>query len=242
MISAQNLFKTGLILLRMILLMNRNNQIKPLPVSYEGWKSFLRYIAGVYFKLKVSGTEFIPQSGSVLIVANHSSFLDPPLLGLASSRPVRFLAMQSVMDYPVSGRLAAWTGSFGIDLHKSFDVSAYRNVKKVFSAGEVLGLFPEGTRNNGKKFLAFHSGAGFYYLRFKPVVIPVYIHGTASALGTSHYLPRPLPVHIRFAPSPELAGHNSAEAVVRAIRKSILDMKQEATEQVKYQFADADSG
>ena len=204
---------------------NHQHRIKPLPASYESWKKLLRRIVRIYFKLEVTGAEFIPRSGSVLIAANHSRFLDPPILGLATSRPVRFLAMTQVMKYPVTGRLAAWTGAFGIDLNKPFDISAYRKVKSVFEGGEVLGLFPEGTRNEGGDFLPFHPGAGYYYLRFKPTVIPAYIHGTASALGKMHRFPRPSPVKIRFAPSPDLTACTTAEAVVREIKNTILDLK-----------------
>lgn len=142
--------------------------------------SFLRLIAVLlvksWFSFSVIGKENIPDKAGV-IVANHVSMLDPIVLGVAVSRPVHFMAKAELFK----NRLLNW---FFRKLHAfpvrrgGADRSAIRTALEVLYSGELLGIFPEGTRNKGEDLLPLHSGAALLATRAQAPIVPVLIRGT----------------------------------------------------------------
>ena len=63
--------------------------------------SFLNPILYTYFRGKVYGREKVPQSGSYIVVCNHASNIDPPILGITAGRPVSFMAKEELFQVPV---------------------------------------------------------------------------------------------------------------------------------------------
>ena len=84
-------------------------------------RSFARLMVRVYYdRIEVSGRELIPKSGSVLLCANHpNSLLDPVMLGLASKRPVKFLAKAPLFKKPVLGAVMNALGMIPAGLPRS---------------------------------------------------------------------------------------------------------------------------
>ena len=112
----------------------------------------VRWIVRRYYgQIEVSGGDRIPQTGPVLLCANHAnSLVDPVLIGVAAHRPVRFRAKAPLFDHPLLGppmsalgMIPVYRGSDeGSDIRKNFeslDVGA-----KVLVAGQAMGIFPEG--------------------------------------------------------------------------------------------------
>ena len=97
---------------------------------------------------------------------NHFSNWDPILLNVAFSRPIRFMAKHSLFQIPIVGACCRAYGAFPINRGKA-DLSAIKTALRVLKNGEVLGIFPEGTRvseenssaKGGIAMFAFKSGA-----------------------------------------------------------------------------------
>jgi len=126
---------------------------------------------------RIRGREHIPQRGPVILMSNHIHALDPFTLGVcASRRQVRFLAKKELFKRrwlaAVLGKLHAISVNRG-----QFDLAAMRECAAVLRAGEVLGVFPEGHRGDGKALGLLLSGAAVLALRSDAPVVPVYIHG-----------------------------------------------------------------
>jgi 1-acyl-sn-glycerol-3-phosphate acyltransferase len=135
----------------------------------------------LFADLRVTGLENVPRTGSLLIVANHQSNFDPPLLAAILPRKVWFLAKREVF---ING-LARWfllsSGVHPVN-RQSVDAGAYRWIISRLQAGEAVIMFPEGTRNRGGMGAGM-AGVAQIALRTGTPVLPVGIEGTAH-LGT----------------------------------------------------------
>lgn len=118
----------------------------------QAWALALLAHAGV--RLRVEGTP--PLHGPVLLVANHSSWLDIPALHAA--RYCRFVSKADVQDWPLMGTLATAGGTLFLARESPRDMlRLLQGMRAALAAGEVLALFPEGTTGDGRTLLPFHA-------------------------------------------------------------------------------------
>ncbi|MCA9248261.1 MAG: 1-acyl-sn-glycerol-3-phosphate acyltransferase [Planctomycetales bacterium] len=127
-----------------------------------------RWIVGKYYRqIKVTGGERIPQQGAVLLCGNHpNSLLDPVVIGIASRRPVRFMAKAPLFKTPVLGRLMYALGMIPAFRGQDDARQVRRNVEsldqgaKVLATGAAMGIFPEGKSHDAMQLEMVRSGAG----------------------------------------------------------------------------------
>ena len=132
---------------------------------------------------RIHGREHIPQTGPVILMSNHIHALDPFTLGLcASRRQVRFLAKKELFKHRWLAAILRKLHAISVD-RGQFDLAAMRECAAVLRAGEALGVFPEGTRGDGKTLGPLLSGAAVLALRSDAPVVPVYIRGKYGLLG-----------------------------------------------------------
>src|SRR5579862_5270511 len=106
----------------------------------------LRVVAPVYFRFQARGVENVPQRGPALLVVNHQSFLDPVLVAIPISRPVRFLARDSLYRGPLLRAL--FDKVYAIPINRGAASSAtIRQATSQLQKGFLVGIFPEGTRS-----------------------------------------------------------------------------------------------
>lgn len=134
---------------------------------YQTIRLFLLALFKVFFRVKVKGKENLPDSGKAIILSNHISLLDPPLLAAVLPRPIRFMAKKELFKNPILRFILFLADAFPVDRNKN-DITAVKKALAVLKKEEVLGLFPEGTRNPegelgtpklGSVMLAIKSGA-----------------------------------------------------------------------------------
>lgn len=144
---------------------------------YRIGRALFRCFFTLFFRLRAIGTENVPKHGAVVLCGNHTSLLDPPLLGTPLKRMVHFMAKAELFDIPVMGPIISRVGAFPV---KRGGVSreSIRLAVQLLRDGNMLGVFPEGSRNNaggmGKK------GAASLALKSGAAVVPVAIVGTYS--------------------------------------------------------------
>lgn len=119
-----------------------------------------------YPNLKITGAEQIPQTGPVLLCANHAnSLLDPVLIGIATGRPVRFLAKAPLFDNPLLGPIMRALGMIPAFRGSDDTREVRRNIEsldvgaKVLIAGHAMGIFPEGKSTDQAHLEMVRSGA-----------------------------------------------------------------------------------
>lgn len=124
---------------------------------------------------KITGRENVPMDGPVVFIGNHKTNADPILLGVASPRPVNFVAKAELFKNPIVGWFLKVVG--GIPIHRGEqDVGAMRESLRVLKNQGALGIFPEGTRIPQQHCLGeFKNGALMIALRGGATVVPVAI-------------------------------------------------------------------
>lgn len=134
----------------------------------------------IFYFLKVKNEKNVPKNGGLIIVANHSSFFDPPLIGSATwKRMLKFMA-RSTLFKPVWGHFLKWMGSFPVK-RGTVDRSAYKTFIDYIKQGEAVVFFPEGTRNLDGNIQEGKPGTGMLVYYSKAKVLPVYIHNSWKA-------------------------------------------------------------
>lgn len=142
---------------------------------YHGIWYVVRLLAALLYRIELVGR--IP-AGACVVAANHESVLDPPLLALASRRPLRFLAKEELW----SNRIGAWVmdslGAVPVARGREGYV-AIDSAEELIAAGELVAIFPQGTVKGG----AWTRGAARLALATGVPLVPVRIVGTARALS-----------------------------------------------------------
>lgn len=138
-------------------------------------KIFLRTLYRIAFRVRITGE--VPKDGAYLICGNHINYLDAAAIVLFNRRKVNFVAKEDLFTH----RILFWLGHLfdTIPIKRNMqDIDAMKRCLKVLKNGELLGIFPEGTRKGMEKNMKAKNGAAFMAIRSKVKVIPVGIHGT----------------------------------------------------------------
>lgn len=168
---------------------------RPLALARRSAAWLLRAV----FRLRVIGAEHLPRSGPVLVAGNHTGFLDGPIVFMMLPRPSHFLVKSELYSGPWA-RVLEFARQ--IPVHRGTpDRTALRRALDVLGADGVLGVFPEGTRGEGRLETVQH-GIGYLALRAGCPVVPVVCTGTAEALPKGKLLPRfRAPIDVVFGPA-----------------------------------------
>jgi 1-acyl-sn-glycerol-3-phosphate acyltransferase len=171
---------------------------------YRVSRAFLKALFRCYNRWEVSGREHVPASGGVLLIANHTSYADPPIVGAACLRPVNFMAKAELFRIPVLSAVIRRTHAFPVK-REAADQQALRRALHLLDNGQVLLLFPEGTRSPDGRLMPFEAGAAFLALAGKAQVVPVGIDGADRLLPRGKPVLLPAKLRVRFGPPLDLA-------------------------------------
>jgi 1-acyl-sn-glycerol-3-phosphate acyltransferase len=172
---------------------------------YEILKPFAVGLMRLGFGLRARGTEHVPLAGAALFVSNHSSVLDPPLVGGASPRTLHFMAKAELFGIPLFGPLIRALNAHPVR-REGADAGALRAALRVLEEGHALLVFPEGTRGPEGMLREGKPGAGMLAVLSKAPVVPVYIEGSGRAWPKGRRFPRPARVTITFGKPLHFAG------------------------------------
>ena len=176
---------------------------------YAILKFVVLVLARLVFRLEDSGAHHVPRHGAVLLVANHSSVLDPPLVGSVTPRTVSYMAKAELFAIPLLGRLIRAVNARPVR-RDGGDPAALRMSLRLLQAGHALLVFPEGTRGTEGLLRPAKTGAGMLAVLSGAAVVPVYIRGSGRAWPRGVRLPRPVKVRVAFGPPMHFGADNGA--------------------------------
>jgi 1-acyl-sn-glycerol-3-phosphate acyltransferase len=149
-------------------------------VSRIGYAATTRFSRGVIFSLarwEVRGAGRVPAAGPVILVANHNHLLDPPLVAASCERRVHPMAKRELFEVPLIGWYFWVYGAFPVRRF-SGDMGALRIARNYLRSGDIVLMFPEGTRAHGRGMRPALPGAAMVALMSKAPIVPVAITGT----------------------------------------------------------------
>lgn len=166
---------------------------------YAILKPIVVVLLRLLFRVDAHGIERVPGAGPVLLVANHSSLLDPPLCGAVLPRQISFLAKAELFRIPLFGWLLRRLNARPVRREGS-DAGALRESLRVLGEDRALLVFPEGTRGPDDRLRPFKSGAGMLAVLSGATVVPVRVSGSWRAWPKGRRLPRPTKITVTFGP------------------------------------------
>jgi len=203
------------------------------PVYFLGWCGF-RVMYAVYFRWKVFHPERVPRTGPVILASNHSSFLDPMLVGAGLPRQINYLARENLFRFPLLG----WVLHRWQVVPVNREGGGAKGLKAILDrllAGGAIILFPEGTRSHDGNLQPARSGVGLTVIKSTAPVVPVRVFGTFEAFNRRMSFPRPRPVAVKYG---EQMRFESLRAEAQKCSKERLkEIYQEVADQIMAQIA-----
>ena len=148
------------------------------------WLTWL--LLKIFFRFKVTGRERIPAEGPLVAVANHESFLDPFVVGVALIKrpPITFLAAPWVFEKPIAGGFSRRVGAVPA-YGEGKEVTALRSSIRILKEGGSIALFPQG----GIDREGISGGAVYMSLKSDAPILPMRISGAGKALPLKRWWP-----------------------------------------------------
>ena len=160
---------------------------------------------------RTTGNALVPKQGPLVVVSNHGSHLDPPLLGHALGRPVAFMAKAELFGIPILGAIIHACGAYPVKRGAS-DREAIRTATARLDEGWAIGVFLDGTRQIDGRVNEPRPGAALLAARSGAPLLPVAIINSHRALGAGRGWPRLVRVQLRIGePIPAPRGRRKPE-------------------------------
>ncbi len=157
-------------------------------------------LSRVLWRIRFRGVERVPEEGGLIIAANHQTYFDPFWVGSRVRRPVRFLAWDEALRWPLVGRMMEMLGAWPIVLDRG-SPTAYRRSMQWLRSGGALMIFPEGERSFADAEVGrFKPGAVRLALEAGVPILPVTIRGGERVWPRGQTIPRTGRVQVVFHP------------------------------------------
>jgi len=143
---------------------------------------FARPVRWLY-RVKVVGLENVPAEGCIL-ACNHTAFSDVLVVSAAAKRQVRYMAKKELFKIPLLGRLIAALGAYPVN-RGGADVGSIKRTIGLLEAGELIGIFPQGTRHGFKdpRQTEIKGGIGMIAYHTHASVLPAFIDNKRGKTG-----------------------------------------------------------
>jgi len=189
------------------------------------WQAFLKFScrlgAVAVFNIRCHGREKVPRTGGGLMLSHHQSNLDPVLVGLASDRRLNYVARKTLFKFPPFRWLINSLDAIAIDREGS-GLEGLKETLKRLKRGEIVLLFPEGTRTPDGEVHAIKPGFCAVARRAKVPLIPAAMDGAWEAWPRQRKLPRRAVIHVAFGdpiPAEEIERMSDEEMVAEVERR-----------------------
>lgn len=159
------------------------------------WYELLYYPASLLallcFGLRIKGGPRVPNCGGLLVIANHQSYLDPPLVGMAVRRRLSYLARKSLFTVPGLAWLIRSLGA--IPINQETGTEGIKATLALLNAGKAVLVFPEGGRSRDGTIQPLKPGIVILIRRAGCAILPVGIDGAYDIWPAAQAFPKPAP-------------------------------------------------
>ena len=183
----------------------------------------------LFFKKK--GQENIPKDGPAILVCNHTAIADVGCMMLMTKRKVYFMCKHELFENKITGWALGTIGSFPTDRNEG-DVTSLRKALRVLKRGDLLCIYPEGSRNYQRAttpLLPLHGGVALLALLTGAPIIPMWINGNFSPAKPTRMICGPA-VDLSAYPMEKKPGQESIDGVTEEIRKALMALSEKIDE------------
>lgn len=166
--------------------------------TYRFSQLLARTMAMTLFPLRTAGTEHIPREGPALICSNHQSMLDPIILGATISRPLSYMARETLFRNPYFGHFIRLYDAIPIQRDRR-GISGFKETVKHLRRGKMVVIFPEGTRTEDGSLGNLKPGICALLRRSRVPLIPVAVAGAFEAWPRGQRMPHPQRLAVQIA-------------------------------------------
>jgi 1-acyl-sn-glycerol-3-phosphate acyltransferase len=182
----------------------------------------------VYCRWRVEGRENLPREGGAILACNHISYLDPPVMGAAiAPRRLYYMAKSELFRSRPLRWLITRLGVYPVR-RGTADRRALKTTLELLKAGELVLVFPEGTRSEDGNLQPPELGIAFLAAHARVPVIPVALIGTNKVLPRGSFIPRPVHVCVRIGEplTFDLDSHPDREALRQTAERIMQEIAQ----------------
>ena len=200
----------------------------------------LRLIVRAIVRLRIEGDlAAVPREGALIVAANHASSADPVLIGAflnsAINRPINWLGKRELTEWTVTGWAFRRAGIHPVD-RDAADLESFRTAMRILDAGQILAVFPEGTRSRDGALQRVREGVGMLALRSGALVLPVAVADSDLMWPRGRLLPRfGRKVTVRYGTAfsvgealtgqgQPIKGREATQAATRLVMERIADL------------------
>ena len=201
---------------------------------YKFCRNALVYLCWLYWRTRVTGKEHVPKQGGFVLAPVHRSNIDTPLVAAVTKRRLRYMGKDAMWKSRPVGWLFTALGSFPVK-RGTADRVALRMCLNVLNAGEVLVVFPEGTRRSGPVVTDISEGAAYLAIRAGVPILPVGIGGSERAMTKGSWVIRPVKTHLVIGPPI----HPPASGGKRAPRRVVHELTEQLRAELQRLFDEA---
>ncbi len=201
-------------------------------LGYDTLRVLARLVSVMFFRLRVAGRDNWPADGGGLVCSNHQSYFDPPLVGLTCNRRMNYLARDSLFRVPGLAQLIHFLDAIPID-RGGGGLAGLKETLKRLKAGELVLIFPEGTRTHDGEVAPLKPGFIAVARRSKVPLIPVGLDGAYQAWPRTSRLPRPSRLAVVIGPpiGPDEVAAMNDEDLLAELEQRMLTCHSTAREQ-----------
>ena len=199
------------------------------PRLYRTLKRALPPVANPYFRVDLEGLEHVPTTEPAVLASNHLSFIDSIVLPLNIPRPVYFLGKADYWDSWKTRWFFQGTGV--VPIQRGGGEQSENSLKtgvEILTRGELLGIYPEGTRSPDGRLYRGKTGPARIALEAGVPIIPCAVVGTDQAMPTGKYRPRRRPVTVKYGEPLDLSRYHE--------RRSDPFVLRSATDELMYEI------
>ncbi len=203
------------------------------------WNRIVFDLAYVFFKvffaitfrfplfvwLRIEGRKNVPRRGGLIVVANHLSLADPPVLWYAAPRHICFIGRADIPNIPIVGAIARLAKMVPIK-QRAADRNGLKLAVETVQQGEALGAFPEGELSESRDLQPFLPGILLILRQTRVPVLPVGLIGTDKILPYGKLVPKPAfgVVTVRFGepiPAEQILSLPTSEAQLAFLEEQV---------------------
>ena len=188
---------------------------------YKSFVTFVVYLVSKFmYNIKIEGKENLPKTTRLIFAGNHVSYLDPPMISLATRKTIAYMAKQELFE-DTSKPLLRWCvhilGAFAVNREKP-ELATFKTVKSIFNTTWSLGIFPQGRIIKEPEISDIHKGFAMFAKKFKADVVPM------GVCGFDGYAKKLFEKHMTIKIGKPISHELSEDEIVREWARQICEL------------------